>query len=270
MKIGVDYALSMAPASPEAGALFSRMTSPPDAARKTVIATLIDALKRASIWKKLDCLYVMAAHSAQAARLNWVADRYNLTAVANPVFTVDRGYAGDGIAAYLNTNFTPATAAGARYANGNAHVGVWSFTPESIPGVTELGGFEGSLSRRTTLACRNGGSALMRINLNGTVSSISLGGADAAAHLVLTTPNTSSFSGFRNGALLGTGTYPAPGDVPPVPLYLLATNVNNIAAAECSPRQLGVAHIGASLAAQEVSHFHAALSAYLVSVGALQ
>src|SRR5690606_23847514 len=150
----------------------------------------------------------------------------------------------------------------ARYANGNAHVGVWSFTPESIPGATELGGFEGSAARRTTLACRNGGSTLMRINLTGSVSSISLGGGDAAAHLVLNSENTSAFSGFRNGTLLGTGTYPGPGDVPPVPLYLLATNVNNIAPGEYSPRQLGVAHIGGALTAEEVAGFHAALSAY--------
>ncbi len=97
--------------SPEAAALLSRMTVTPSTARKQLIDALIATLVGAGIWAKLDALYLLAAHDAQAARLNWIADRYNLTAVNSPTFTTDRGYAGTGAAMYLDTGFNPATAA---------------------------------------------------------------------------------------------------------------------------------------------------------------
>lgn len=57
---------------PEARALMARMTTAPSASRARAIATLVRTLKAAGIWSKLDLLYILAAHDAQAARLNWV------------------------------------------------------------------------------------------------------------------------------------------------------------------------------------------------------
>ena len=37
------------------------------------IKTLVDSLKSAGVWAKLDALYLLAAHDAQAARLNATA-----------------------------------------------------------------------------------------------------------------------------------------------------------------------------------------------------
>src|SRR5882724_11855738 len=57
----------------DALALFDAMVPAPNAARKTLINTLILALKSAGIWTRLDVLYVTAAHAAQPATRNWKA-----------------------------------------------------------------------------------------------------------------------------------------------------------------------------------------------------
>lgn len=110
--LGLGLGLGLAPYKgggylPEANALFARMTVPPSTARKALINTLIGSMINAGAWAEMDCLYVMAAHDAQAARLNWIADQDNLVPVNSPVFTVDRGYAGDGATSYLTTGFAP-------------------------------------------------------------------------------------------------------------------------------------------------------------------
>src|SRR5262249_48812132 len=65
---------------------------------------------------------------AQAARLNWVADQYNLTAVNSPTFTTDRGYTGNGTTSNLDTGFNPTVAVGAKYALNNAALSLWCLT----------------------------------------------------------------------------------------------------------------------------------------------
>lgn len=59
--------------SAEAIAYFAGMSVQPDATRKGQLDTLITSLKSAGVWAKLDALYIMAAHDAQAARVNAVA-----------------------------------------------------------------------------------------------------------------------------------------------------------------------------------------------------
>lgn len=93
------------PYDPAATAYFSRMAAQPGPARKGQINTLIVALKAAGVWAKLDFLYLLAAHDAQAGRLNMVAND-ELAPVNSPLFTVDRGFKGDGAAAYLESALT--------------------------------------------------------------------------------------------------------------------------------------------------------------------
>lgn len=114
LETGVGY-------EPEARALFARMTTQPDIARKQRINSLIVSLKASGTWGKLDALYVLAAHDAQAARLNWIQNAYNLTPNGTVTFTPDVGYQGDGSTGYLDTGFNPATAGGKHSLNDECH-----------------------------------------------------------------------------------------------------------------------------------------------------
>jgi len=95
---------------PEADLLIDTMTVRPQGNRAFLISDTIRRLKAADIWAKLDVLWMLAAHDAQAARLNWKNPAsFALTAVNSPTFTTDRGYAGNGSTSYLNTGWAGST-----------------------------------------------------------------------------------------------------------------------------------------------------------------
>lgn len=109
---------SVDPFRPETRQLLARMTTQPSVARATLIDQTIRGLIDAGLWDTFDALYFPAAHDAQAARLNWVADAYNLTEVGSPTFSADLGYSGS-----LSTGFS--LSAAAKYALGDAAVSGW-------------------------------------------------------------------------------------------------------------------------------------------------
>ncbi len=79
---------------PFTGDLVMRMDVPPAHARISLIDRAISDLIDAGVWARLDCLWAIAAHDAQAARLNWKGPGANdLSPVNDPIFTVDGGYA---------------------------------------------------------------------------------------------------------------------------------------------------------------------------------
>src|SRR5699024_9071210 len=100
--LGLDVATS---------ALAARMTVVPAGARLRAIDAAVRALKASGVWPRMTALYMIAAHDAHAARLNWWQPLYDLTAVNSPAFTIDRGYAGDGTASYLDTGWAPSLGA---------------------------------------------------------------------------------------------------------------------------------------------------------------
>ncbi len=86
----------------DAWAVIIAMTNRPPFARQTLIKNLVDALKTAGLWTKLDRLYVLAAHDSRASLLDWKAHATGLTATTvttAPTFTADRGWQGGGAGA---------------------------------------------------------------------------------------------------------------------------------------------------------------------------
>lgn len=112
----------------EAEALVARFTTPPNDARKALIDTLVGSLKTAGAWEKMDAFYMTAAADGQAARQNWIADQYNLSAFSSPVFTADRGYTPDGASSYLDSGFNPTTAVSPKFTQDSAHMAAWHLT----------------------------------------------------------------------------------------------------------------------------------------------
>lgn len=86
------------------------MSSKPNDTDKGRYDTFIGALKSASIWNAIDCLYLCGGHDAQAGLLNVrYPGSYTLTAVNSPVFTAYQGYQPSNGGAYLTSNWDPAT-----------------------------------------------------------------------------------------------------------------------------------------------------------------
>ena len=249
----------------ETTALLARFATQPPAARRTLINTLIAALKSGGVWTKLDALYVMAAHDAQAAQRNWVADRYNLTPVASPTFTVDRGYAGDGAAAYLNTGFNPATAVSPKYTQNSGFIAVWNRTERAGADVSQMGSRATTVSYVNIIGRAANGNFVGRLN-SGT-NALSVAMALNAGHFIANRSASNALQGYKNGVSVTTSSV-ASTAVPDVAMALLARSLVGGSPDTFTSDQLLSASIGSSLSSGEALALYNALDAYRSGVGA--
>lgn len=253
--LGLDITLGSRPAyEPEALALFARMAAPPDARRKGLINTLIAGLKQAGVWSRLDAFYMLAAHTAQAARLNWVADAYNLTPVNGPAFEVDRGYTGNGFNAYLDTGFNPATAGG-KFTLNDAHLGVWCLT-NVAEDKNDIGNLNARIFARTAASAISG-----RMN-DGIAPTILPAAATSVGHTIFARNSAVSYRIHKDGINQAT---------PPNGSATVASSNFWVAGANggnhCT-KQIAASHFGSCLDGANVVQTTSALRSYLTSVGA--
>ncbi len=127
----------------DAWAVITAMTNRPTFARRTLIKTLVDALKAAGLWTKLDRLFILAAHDSQASLIDWKSHATRLAATAAgspsvlPAFTADRGWQGTGNGltpgGFLTGEFN-ATVGSNQMAQDSAHLAVWNHLASSGSG----------------------------------------------------------------------------------------------------------------------------------------
>lgn len=252
LSIGLHGAVPVGAYEPEAQALFARFTSSPTAARRRLINALIRSLKLGGIWSRLDALYLLAAADSQAARQNWVADRFNLVAVGAPVFTADRGYAGDGVGAHLDTGFNPVAAAALSSQN-DIHLATWVNTNIAEDKV-DAGNPTSILNSRNAAGSFQGRA--------GSVSTSAVAVAASTGHSVATRSGPAQQDLYRNGELVQSDPHAS------APLasgnYLV---LGRSGASFFTSRRLAVCHIGASINSAQAAATHLALSAYLTAIG---
>ncbi len=247
-------------ANSEAASLVARFTTPATNARKALIDTCIGALKTAGVWSKLDALYLFAAADAQAARQNWIQDLYNATAVSSPTFTADRGYAGDGAASYVDSNFNPSTASGPKFVRDSAYFGIWSRTVASTGG-SVAGYFNGT--NGVTRAPRDGSNNTSG-RANQAASDISVSGAytDGSGLFGVARSGASAVRVSRNGADQLTGTTAS------TAVANGTLRFGNFGTSSYNTLQFASGLIGSNLTVTEESAAYTALLTYLTAVGA--
>lgn len=248
-------------ANSEASMLIGRFSADPGVARRGLVDTLIGALKAAGLWAKIDVLQVYAAHDSQAAGLNWKSASFTATPQASPTFTADRGYAGDGSAAYVDTGFAN-NAAGANW-QGSSSLATYAV------GVN-VGGTVGASNYVFGLT---GGAASVRFNpYNGTgASGRFFSGSEqnftnAAGRIgrYLVTRDAGGQAGYRNGVLMAA---PGVGALSVASANLAALRTNTT----FSDSRMSFVMIGGGPAiwtATEAADFDAAMDTYLAAVGA--
>lgn len=246
----------------EAAALFARMTTEPTAARKLLINDFWKTPGIKAIMAKMDAFYVTAAHDAQAARRNWVADAFNLAAVNSPTFEADRGYTGNGSSSYLGTGFVPSTAGG-QMSQDSAHLGVWSRTNAST-GSPPIGVRNGGSSRQTFLTLRNADLSVARINQD--TAGTAIASTNSIGHFVGRRSGASASALFRNGASLGTQVEASSG-LPQFEIVICALNTGGVVG-NFNNYQIATAHFGANLTDADISALYSAINIYLTAVGA--
>lgn len=107
--------------------------------RKGYVARFIGALYAASVWTKIDVMWVLAAHDEQFGRLNWKSPgNFTLTAVNSPTFTVDRGFTGISASSTLLTTGWDWATNGVQYTQNNCHISVYQRSGgENVPSFSQ-------------------------------------------------------------------------------------------------------------------------------------
>lgn len=237
-----------------AAALFARMTTQPTQSRKALINNTIIALKTGGVWSLCDALYVTAAADSQAARLNWIADQYNLTAFNSPVFTVDRGYTGDGSAAYLDTGAVASSLA--KYALNSANAWGWQ-----LNNATDNGHLvDTTTASQFVIARTTGNKSYVRINDGGlSTATINPTITDSRGLTSVNRSGANSRELYKNGASVGSDTQVS--TAASGTFHLLGISGGY------STAQIAAAGFGSTLtAAQELAKYNA-LRAYMTGVG---
>lgn len=245
----------------DAVTLFAAMSSEPDATRKALISDTIVGLKSAGIWDKLDALWFMAAHDAQAGRLNWInPGTHNLTAVDAPTFTVDEGYAGNGTTSHLDTNYVPSTDA-VKFTLNDASIGFYMATHAGTTTRAPMGARDttASTSPRQCLVITTT-FTVARLNVDNNADQASDLSVATGLHVAQRT-DANTVQIYRGGSLLATGTRVSQA-VPQYSLFIGASNGGG-SAGLLDNRQFSMAMAGASLTAQQQGDLNTIVQSYL-------
>jgi hypothetical protein len=244
------------------------MTVTPSFARQTLINALVGSLKTAGVWSKLDALYLLAAHDAQAARLNAKAPAsFALTVVSSPVFTVDHGYKGTGLGStaggYLTSPFTPSTAGG-QWTQNSAHLGVYVRTAcSSVASVqaAEIGVSSGPAAYIFTKHATAGNISTALDDT--TISSTAGGMPNGLGHFCTSRTASTGYAKYHDGVAQAAATVTSTG-LPGSSVSILRATTTSYSDAE-----LCAAHWGGGLTATEAGDLRAALHTYLAAIGAV-
>jgi hypothetical protein len=178
------------------------------------------------------------------------------------VHTTDRGYATNGSTSYLETGFNPTTAAAPNFTQNNAHVGVWNRRATAADS-QEMGAFQSSagvqvmcrdLSSRTWMALNSAGGAATG---NGAV-------ADGRGWFAADRSSSANFQTRRNGAATNTV------NAASVALKNVSFAIGRLNGLNYWGGVVDVAavSVGGSLTPAQHVALHAALEAWMTSVGA--
>lgn len=233
----------------ETTALVARMTVSPSITQHIAYNTLIRSLKTSGAWAKLVGLKVLAVHSRQAALLDWVNSAYDMADVEGPVFTVNRGIAGDGVNSFA-IPFNPRTPGTALYSQDSATLGLW---------MNALGGATRAVFGNTNTRLGLSSTGTLGHALHNLAADVALYGGN---HVAARRTSAAGYDLFKDGML-----------------------ERNIATASALPTSTNFTLLGAAggyttgrvvacywgsgtLTDQEMAAINTALSAYLSGVGA--
>ena len=256
-------------ANAEAEAFVSAMGVAPDAARKAAIDTFFSSIKfgatsETNILAKMDAMYLLASHDADAALINAAEPgSFDCLKVNAPNFVADRGYSG-GTNKALNTQLVPSTLVG-KMSQNNAHISLWDLTARAADTTAQMGTATPELAIYTRLT---GDLAYTRVNDN-TVAGKAVTENEG---FLLGTRGAGSGAGavvvYKDGVSIGTD---SAGSVAPSddPVYILGRFVNGTLSTPTTTDRIAFASVGSNLTTDEVLDLYNAVAAYLTAVGAI-
>lgn len=250
----------------DAWAYIAAMTVRPSHARQTLIKTLVESLKSAGLWAKLDCLYLLAAHHEQASRLN-ARSPGNFALVATtansiaPSFTADRGWRGGGAGTtaggYLAGGFN-ATVGSNQLQQNSAHLAVW--VQQASAGAVQ-GTYRDAGGGQALIACRNPTAVLWCMS-NAAGADVPAQGGDGTGFYAWSRQSAASYHAYQDVNDLGTISRASAAPVSGA-FHVLRGGSGY------SDARLAAAGWGAGLSGAEITALRNVLHDYLAGVGAV-
>lgn len=228
-------------------------------ARTTLVSALIRGLKADGIWP-LDRLFIWAGENSAQARRDLVT-RSLASAANGPTFTANRGYAGDGLSAYLDT--TLAASALTVATDTTMFIGQWlNVLGAADPVVT--GSTDGTLTS-DILGPYTDSKIYPRL---GDASAAGIASAGGAGFYLAEKTASTSATVARNGVDLGSETI-ASGARSTASMYHLAFNNNGTAGTfPSSTTRTAALAIGGQLGATKRVALYNRLNTFLTAIGA--
>ncbi|MBK3406291.1 hypothetical protein H0176_23525 [Methylorubrum populi] len=262
---------------PETPAFFARATSAPTATRRASVDTLVSTLRRFGLLSTvdgtpaLDGLFLFAAADSEIARLGLnlpggftttVPTATGKATISGSVgFLADRGFQGDGAAAFLNLNINPTnTLPAGRFAQDSGHMGTW-FLTANTPAAQQ---FECG-NANSAIGMNNAGAFVGRPNQASTITLVNSG--SGPGHVLWNRTGAAAWASFFNGAAARSG---ADASAALTNANFNACGVNGVS---FGSQRLALMHWGRALLTtgnqNEPAQIYAALLAYLQAVGAV-
>jgi hypothetical protein len=136
----------------------------PSLSQRILQNKLLNDLKAAGIWAKLDTFAVFATDgNRDFALIDWIR-LIDYTGVNTPTFTTNGGFAGDGLSSYIDTNFNPSTQ-GVNYTLNNAGRYMWVDNRQS--GAI----WEGNDTTNYNISASRNGTNTVKVNQDAAVTS---------------------------------------------------------------------------------------------------
>lgn len=245
----------------EAATYFTAMTVQPDNARKALINTLIGGLKTDGLWSTFDWFLLVAAHDAQAGRLNAV-NTAKVAALGNtPTFTTDRGYSDTGAGNYLDLGERIDVATVGQYTQNSGSVGAW-VNSGTADGGSPFGNLGTGAQNRAYVAIPLSGNETFRANESNTAETFRASTGTVTGHRTIVRAAAAEKRGYFNGSdtsgLLTTAT--TSGAAVSATILRRATVYGNM--------RVAAYYHGSGLSAAQVANLHTRLSTYLTAIGA--
>jgi hypothetical protein len=260
----------------ETSAYFARSNTAPATARRDVVDTLFRTLKSFGLMddvngsSALDGFYLLGAAEEEIACVSPIIVGGFTTTTPRTTgriskngamsFIADRGYAGDGVSAYLNTNVNLVTAAPAgKFSRDSGHMGLWSLTAD-IPAAQQ---FEcGTVT--SNIGFNTDGKWVGRPNQSSTIALTDNG--VGPGHVLWNRTGASAWASYFNGIQKKTGTDAS------AALTSAALNICGVSGVSYGSQRLLLYHWGRALIQsgyrQEITQINNAWQAYKQAVGA--
>ncbi len=213
------------------------------------------------VWDMLDIFYVTAAQSAADSLINWINPGTHDLTVVNLIaglFTVYRGWTGNGVNGYLDTHYNPNTDA-INYALNNASFGVYVRTNINEDGI-DIGVQVVGHSRFYTRYLNNHYAV---VNSVGTPPGANL---DSRGFNIANRTLVNQWYSYRNKIIIINDNSVSTA-IPTNVFYILANNNNGVANL-WSTKQIAAAFAGGGMTQVNVNNFTDRLETFMDSIGA--